>query len=188
MAPATRAATTPLPDSTPLRLRALYNFSVYINIDRKASGLAKSNALAARSFVSSPDLACWSLSQPAHSSTQVSRRFILHDCLRVILLPTGPRTACVARLLHHGHEFCHFQSRLQLSGSWSVARDSDLYPVAILIFPGTSRGFRIYHTDPFAKIFSSDDGNVAIIEMLFSTSLVALILSPRHLIIQNTKA
>ncbi|OTB01565.1 hypothetical protein M426DRAFT_323326 [Hypoxylon sp. CI-4A] len=52
---------------------------------------------------------------------------------------------------------------------------------------GTSRGFRIYHTDPFSKIFSSDDGNIAIIEMLFSTSLVALVLSPRHLIIQNTK-
>ncbi|KUJ23105.1 autophagy-related protein 18 [Mollisia scopiformis] len=52
---------------------------------------------------------------------------------------------------------------------------------------GTSRGFRIYHTDPFSKIFSSDDGNVALIEMLFSTSLVALILSPRHLVIQNTK-
>ncbi|KAI6249119.1 Autophagy-related protein 18 [Erysiphe necator] len=52
---------------------------------------------------------------------------------------------------------------------------------------GTSRGFRIYHTDPFAKIFSSDDGNVALVEMLFSTSLVALILSPRHLVIQNTK-
>lgn len=52
---------------------------------------------------------------------------------------------------------------------------------------GTSRGFRIYHTDPFSKIFSSDDGNVALIEMLFSTSLVALIKSPRHLVIQNTK-
>ncbi|KAG6022781.1 autophagy protein [Claviceps sp. Clav32 group G5] len=52
---------------------------------------------------------------------------------------------------------------------------------------GTSRGFRIYHTDPFSRIYSSDDGNIAIIEMLFSTSLVALILSPRHLIIQNTK-
>ncbi|KAG4414056.1 autophagy protein [Cadophora malorum] len=52
---------------------------------------------------------------------------------------------------------------------------------------GTSRGFRIYHTEPFSKIFSSDDGNVALIEMLFSTSLVALILSPRHLVIQNTK-
>ncbi len=56
-----------------------------------------------------------------------------------------------------------------------------------LFLLGTSRGFRIYHTDPFAKIFSSDDGNVALIEMLFSTSLVALILSPRHLVIQNTK-
>jgi hypothetical protein len=55
------------------------------------------------------------------------------------------------------------------------------------VITGTSRGFRIYHTDPFAKIFSSDDGNVALIEMLFSTSLVALILSPRHLVIQNTK-
>ena len=52
---------------------------------------------------------------------------------------------------------------------------------------GTSKGFRIYHTDPFSKIFNSDDGNVSIIEMLFSTSLVALVLSPRHLIIQNTK-
>ncbi|PHH83162.1 hypothetical protein CDD82_3327 [Ophiocordyceps australis] len=52
---------------------------------------------------------------------------------------------------------------------------------------GTSKGFRIYHTDPFSRIFSSDDGNIAIIEMLFSTSLVAMILSPRHLIIQNTK-
>ncbi|RYP87881.1 hypothetical protein DL770_004715 [Monosporascus sp. CRB-9-2] len=52
---------------------------------------------------------------------------------------------------------------------------------------GTSKGFRIYHTDPFSKIFSSDDGNIAKLEMLFSTSLVALVLSPRHLIIQNTK-
>ncbi|KAG6005916.1 autophagy protein [Claviceps maximensis] len=52
---------------------------------------------------------------------------------------------------------------------------------------GTSKGFRIYHTDPFSRIYSSNDGNIAVIEMLFSTSLVALILSPRHLIIQNTK-
>lgn len=52
---------------------------------------------------------------------------------------------------------------------------------------GTSKGFRIYHTDPFSRIFTSDDGNISIIEMLFSTSLVALILSPRHLVIQNTK-
>ncbi|KAI1433081.1 protein-vacuolar targeting protein Atg18 [Xylaria sp. CBS 124048] len=52
---------------------------------------------------------------------------------------------------------------------------------------GTSKGFRIYHTEPFSKIFSSNDGDISIIEMLFSTSLVALVLSPRHLIIQNTK-
>ncbi|KAL6866310.1 autophagy protein [Amphichorda felina] len=51
----------------------------------------------------------------------------------------------------------------------------------------TSKGFRIYHTDPFSRIFSSDEGNTTIIEMLFSTSLVALTLTPRHLIIQNTK-
>lgn len=51
----------------------------------------------------------------------------------------------------------------------------------------TSRGFRIYHTDPFSKIFNSDEGNVTIIEMLFSTSLVAMVRSPRHLVIQNTK-
>lgn len=52
----------------------------------------------------------------------------------------------------------------------------------------TSKGFRIYHTDPFNKIFNSDEGNVTIIEMLFSTSLVAMVRSPRHLVIQNTKA
>ncbi|KAI1803792.1 WD40 repeat-like protein [Daldinia bambusicola] len=52
---------------------------------------------------------------------------------------------------------------------------------------GTSKGFRIYHTEPFSKIFSSDEGNITIVEMLFSTSLVAFVLSPRHLIVQNTK-
>ncbi|KAI1610780.1 autophagy-like protein 18 [Exophiala viscosa] len=53
---------------------------------------------------------------------------------------------------------------------------------------GTSKGFRIFTTDPFAKCFESRDaGNIAILEMLFSTSLVALILSPRRLQIKNTK-
>merc|ERR1711939_1080199 len=53
---------------------------------------------------------------------------------------------------------------------------------------GTSRGFQIFTTDPFAKCFESRDaGNIAILEMLFSTSLVALILSPRRLQIKNTK-
>lgn len=53
--------------------------------------------------------------------------------------------------------------------------------------PGTTKGFRLYSTDPFTKTFESQDGDIAILEMLFSTSLVALILSPRVLRIQNTK-
>ncbi|KAK4101957.1 autophagy-like protein 18 [Parathielavia hyrcaniae] len=52
---------------------------------------------------------------------------------------------------------------------------------------GTTKGFRIYHTDVFSKVFNSDEGNISIIEMLFSTSLVAMVRSPRHLVIQNTK-
>ena len=52
---------------------------------------------------------------------------------------------------------------------------------------GTSRGFRLYSTDPFSKVFETGEGDVSILEMLFSTSLVALILSPRLLRIQNTK-
>ena len=53
--------------------------------------------------------------------------------------------------------------------------------------PGTSRGFRIFTTDPFAKCFENKEGNIAMLEMLFSTSLVALILSPRRLQITNTR-
>jgi autophagy-related protein 18 len=52
---------------------------------------------------------------------------------------------------------------------------------------GTTKGFRLYSTDPFSKSFESPEGDIAILEMLFSTSLVALILSPRVLRIQNTK-
>ncbi|KAI9828145.1 MAG: autophagy protein [Thelocarpon impressellum] len=52
---------------------------------------------------------------------------------------------------------------------------------------GTSRGFRIYYTDPFSRCFESSEGNIAILEMLFSTSLVAFVLSPRRLQIKNTK-
>ena len=52
---------------------------------------------------------------------------------------------------------------------------------------GTSRGYRIFTTDPFSKYFETKDGNIAILEMLFSTSLVSLILSPRRLVITNTK-
>lgn len=51
----------------------------------------------------------------------------------------------------------------------------------------TSRGFRIYTTDPFSQCFETKQGDIALLEMLFSTSLVALILSPRRLQITNTK-
>ncbi|KAJ5782962.1 hypothetical protein N7457_004736 [Penicillium paradoxum] len=51
----------------------------------------------------------------------------------------------------------------------------------------TTKGFQIFTTEPFAKSYEAKEGNIAVIEMLFSTSLVALILSPRRLQIQNTK-
>jgi len=52
---------------------------------------------------------------------------------------------------------------------------------------GTSNGYRIYTTDPFNKQSEAREGDVSSLEMLFSTSLVALTLSPRVLRIQNTK-
>ncbi|KAH9874682.1 autophagy protein [Plenodomus lingam] len=52
---------------------------------------------------------------------------------------------------------------------------------------GTTNGYRIYTTDPFTKQSESREGDVSSLEMLFSTSLVALTLSPRVLRIQNTK-
>ena len=55
------------------------------------------------------------------------------------------------------------------------------------ILPATSKGFRIFTTDPFSKSYETKEGHISIIEMLFSTSLVALILSPRRLQITNTK-
>jgi autophagy-related protein 18 len=51
----------------------------------------------------------------------------------------------------------------------------------------TSHGFRLYTTEPFAKYYENEEGDVSIMEMLFSTSLVALVLSPRLLRILNTK-
>lgn len=53
--------------------------------------------------------------------------------------------------------------------------------------PGTTRGYRIFSTDPFAKTFESKDGNIAVLEMLFSTPLISLILSPRRLQITNIR-
>ena len=59
---------------------------------------------------------------------------------------------------------------------------------------GTSKGFKIFNCEPFGKFYSEDSGGYAIVEMLFSTSLLALVgigdqpaLSPRRLRIINTK-
>ncbi|KAF2708799.1 WD repeat domain phosphoinositide-interacting protein 2 [Pleomassaria siparia CBS 279.74] len=52
---------------------------------------------------------------------------------------------------------------------------------------GTTKGYRVYTADPFNKQSESREGDVSSLEMLFSTSLVALTLSPRVLRIQNTK-
>ncbi|KAF1814227.1 WD40 repeat-like protein [Eremomyces bilateralis CBS 781.70] len=55
------------------------------------------------------------------------------------------------------------------------------------ISAGTTKGFRQYTTEPFEKHFETNEGDISLVEMLFSTSLVALVLSPRLLRIQNTK-
>ncbi|KAL3232300.1 Autophagy-related protein 18 [Nakaseomyces bracarensis] len=59
---------------------------------------------------------------------------------------------------------------------------------------GTSNGFLIFNCAPFGKFYSEDSGGYGIVEMLFSTSLLALVgigdqpmLSPRRLRIINTK-
>lgn len=53
---------------------------------------------------------------------------------------------------------------------------------------GTAKGYRIYATDSFYKTSESREGDVSSLEMLFSTSLVALTLSPRILRVHNIKA
>lgn len=91
-------------------------------------------------------------------------------------------------LLQNGDEFCDLQSGLQLSSCWCVFySNGEWWFCRLLTLLGTSKGFRIFTTDPFAKSYETKEGNIAILEMLFSTSLVALILSPRRLQITNTK-
>jgi len=46
---------------------------------------------------------------------------------------------------------------------------------------------RIYSTDPFELTNHSFEDDISLVEQLFSTSLVALILTPRLLRIVNTK-
>ncbi|EIE89305.1 hypothetical protein RO3G_14016 [Rhizopus delemar RA 99-880] len=59
---------------------------------------------------------------------------------------------------------------------------------------GTKSGYRIYNCDPFGCCYSKQPGGIGIVEMLFCTSLVALVgggetpaFSPRQLRIINTK-
>jgi len=56
---------------------------------------------------------------------------------------------------------------------------------------GDAQGYRIYNVDPFGKCYSLNQGAIGIVEMLFSTSLVAIVgyesSSPRKLILVNTK-
>jgi autophagy-related protein 18 len=65
---------------------------------------------------------------------------------------------------------------------------------ASCISVGTRQGYRIFNCDPFGKFYSRTDGGIGIVEMLFCTSLVALVgageqpaFSPRRLQITNTK-
>ncbi|KAG2222083.1 hypothetical protein INT45_007969 [Circinella minor] len=59
---------------------------------------------------------------------------------------------------------------------------------------GSKHGYKIYNCDPYSKCYSKPDDGTGIVEMLFCTSLVALVgageqptFSPRHLQIINTK-
>jgi len=53
--------------------------------------------------------------------------------------------------------------------------------------PATTRGLRVYSTDPFELTNHSFEDDISLVEQLFSTSLVAMILTPRLLRIVNTK-
>jgi len=59
---------------------------------------------------------------------------------------------------------------------------------------GTDRGYKIFNCDPFGKCYSRLDGGIGIVEMLFCTSLLAIVgigdqpsMTPRRLKIINTK-
>ncbi|CAO3625801.1 unnamed protein product [Mucor hiemalis] len=53
---------------------------------------------------------------------------------------------------------------------------------------GTKSGYSIYNCDPFNRSYAKADESISIVEMLFCTSLVALVgPSPRRLRINNTK-
>jgi hypothetical protein len=83
------------------------------------------------------------------------------------------------------YELRYVQPGPQPSWRWyATVRESTCSSDVVI---GTSNGYRVYTTDPFNKQSESREGDVSSLEMLFSTSLVALTLSPRVLRIQNTK-
>lgn len=87
---------------------------------------------------------------------------------------------------HGVHELCDIQPGPQ--PSWRrYATQGILRNTLLISLTGTTNGYRVYTTDPFNKQSESREGDVSSLEMLFSTSLVALTLSPRVLRIQNTK-
>lgn len=64
---------------------------------------------------------------------------------------------------------------------------------ASLIAVASPQGYRLYQTDPFKKVFESASSGVGLIEMLFNTSLLALVgsgeqpsFSPRKVVVYNT--
>lgn len=56
-----------------------------------------------------------------------------------------------------------------------------------LLAVATTRGLRMYSTNDFSLHTETYDDDVSLVEPLFSTSLVAMILTPRLLRIVNTK-
>jgi autophagy-related protein 18 len=56
-----------------------------------------------------------------------------------------------------------------------------------LVAAATSKGFQTFSTEPFSSNYQYNENEVSMVEVLFSTSLIALVLSPRLLRILNTK-
>lgn len=81
----------------------------------------------------------------------------------------------------------------------NIEQDTEIYYLSFnqngnCISVGMKNGYRIYNCEPFGKCFHDTDGGIGIAQMLFCTSLVALVgagnqpaFSPRRLRIWNTK-
>jgi hypothetical protein len=130
----------------------------------------------------------------SHERTPSPERYATVPCERRAQAPGGisevkgsVHSAHPGRDSHHGrHELCHVQPGPQPAGRRYVTALSRAQR-ALTPPLGTSNGYRVYTTDPFNKQSESREGDVSSLEMLFSTSLAALTLSPRVLRIQNTK-